>query len=145
VIVSKLQLVDLAGSERMVVTEYDSKLMKECIEINKSLFTLRKVITTLNEVQTTNKTLYVPYRESKLTSLLRESIGGNSYSLMIAGLSPSDKHIDENISTLNYATKAAYISNMPIKNQDPKTKVILQLRVLVIYKYRKKLKSLHLN
>ena len=116
----------------MTVAEYDNKLTKECIEINKSLFTLRKVITTLNEMQTTGKMLYVPYRESKLTSLLKESIGGNSYSLMISALSPSDNFIEENITTLNYASKAAYISNMPIKNQDPKVKLIFELRVFCL-------------
>ena len=128
-IVSKLQLVDLAGSERINGTEYDSKLTKECIEINKSLFTLRKVITTLNDIQTTGKATYVPYRDSKLTSLLKDSIGGNSYSLMISALSPSDKFVEENISTLNYSTKAAYIANMPTKNQDPKLILIAQLKV----------------
>lgn len=113
----------------MNITDYDTKLTKECIEINKSLFTLRKVITTLNKMQTTGKTDYVPYRESKLTSLLKESIGGNSYALMISGLSPNDKFTEENISTLNYSTKAGCISNKPIKNQDPKVRLIFQLKV----------------
>jgi len=81
-------------------------------------------------MQVSGKTAYVPYRESKLTSLLKESIGGNSYSLMISGLSPSDKFIEENISTLNYSTKANCISNTPIKNQDPNIKIIAQLKVL---------------
>lgn len=130
---SKLQLVDLAGSERMSSSDYDSKIAKECIEINKSLFILRKVITTLNDMQTTGRTAYVPYRESKLTSLLKESIGGNSYSLMISALNPSDKYLEENISTLNYSTKAAYIANQPIKNQDPKTRFILELKVLRLF------------
>jgi kinesin family protein 4/21/27 len=137
-IVSKLQLVDLAGSERMTMSDYDSKIAKECIEINKSLFILRKVITTLNDIQTTGKTAYVPYRESKLTSLLKESIGGNSYSLMISALSPSDKYIEENISTLNYSTKAAYIANQPVKNQDPKARLILELKVLLLHKNLRK-------
>ena len=131
-IVSKLQLVDLAGSERTSVSEHNAKLTKECIEINKSLFTLRKVITTLTEVQTTGKSIYVPYRESRLTCLLRQSIGGNSYSLMISCLSPSDKFMEENVSTLNYSTKAAYIANKPIRNQDPKIRLICELKVLEI-------------
>jgi kinesin family protein 4/21/27 len=122
-------MVDLAGSERQSLSEQNEKLTKECIEINKSLFTLRKVITTLTEAQTTGRTIYVPYRDSKLTCLLRESIGGNSYSLMISCLSPSDKFVEENISTLNYSTKAAYISNKPIKNQDPKIRLISDLKV----------------
>lgn len=133
---SKLQLVDLAGSERMSASDYDHRLAKECIEINKSLFILRKVITTLNDMQTTGKTAYVPYRESKLTSLLKESIGGNSYSLMISALSPGDKCIEENISTLNYSTKAAYIANQPVKNQDPKARLIIELKVTSAHKSR---------
>ena len=125
-------MVDLAGSERMSTSEYDPKLAKECIEINKSLFTLRKVISTLNEMQSTGRTAYVPYRESKLTSLLKEGIGGNCYSIMISALNPSDKSIEENISTLNYSTKAAYISNQPIRNQDPKTRLIFELKVVFL-------------
>lgn len=130
--------MDLAGSERMNPSECDPRIEKECIEINKSLFILRKVITTLNEMQTTGRTVYVPYRESKLTSLLKESIGGNSYSLMISALSPSDREIEENISTLNYSTKANYISNQPIRNQDPKTKLIFDMKVFYILIIRKK-------
>lgn len=125
-------MVDLAGSERQCLSENNEKLTKECIEINKSLFTLRKVITTLTEAQTTGKSLYVPYRDSKLTCLLRESIGGNSYSLMISCLNPSDKFIEENITTLNYSTKATYISNKPVKNQDPKIRLICELKVIYI-------------
>ena len=126
---SKLQLVDLAGSERAGVMSNNQKLAKECIEINKSLFTLRQVITTLTEAQSTGRSLYIPYRDSKLTSLLQQSIGGNSFSLMISCLAPNDKFLEENISTLNYATKAAYIANQPIKNQDPRLRLINNLRV----------------
>ncbi len=80
-------------------------MLKEAIEINKSLFTLRQVISALTENASTSKTgggqyTYVPYRESKLTTLLRQSLGGNSYTLMIACLSPLDDYLDENISTL---------------------------------------------
>jgi hypothetical protein len=128
-VLSKLQLVDLAGSERTSIAEQSVKLTKECIEINKSLFTLRKVITTLTDAQTTGRSLYVPYRDSKLTCLLRQSIGGNSFSLMISCLTPSDLYFDENVSTLNYSVKAAYISNKPIKNQDPKIRLISELKV----------------
>ena len=124
-------MVDLAGSERAGILSSNAKLAKECIEINKSLFTLRQVITTLTEAQSTGRTIYIPYRDSKLTSLLRQSIGGNSYSLMISCLSPNDKFVDENISTLTYSTKAAYIANQPVRNQDPKMKLIQDLRVLI--------------
>lgn len=71
---------------------------------------------------------YIPYRESKLTSLLRHSLGGNSYCLMIACISPSSKFYNENVSTLNYASKASCISNKPTKNHDPKNKVIKDLK-----------------
>ena len=126
---SKLQLVDLAGSERAGILSGNSKLAKECIEINKSLFTLRQVITTLTEAQISGRNVYIPYRDSKLTSLLQQSIGGNSYSLMISCLSPNDKFLEENISTLNYSTKAAYIANKPVKNQDPNLQIIHKLKV----------------
>lgn len=71
---------------------------------------------------------HVPYRDSKLTCLLKQSLGGNSYALMIACLSPSDSFIEENISTLNYATKASFISNIPTKNVDPKMKLVHELQ-----------------
>ena len=70
----------------------------------------------------------MPYRDSKLTCLLRQSLGGNSFCLMIACLNPCDQHIDENLSTLNYASRASYISNKPIKNEDPKLRLIEELK-----------------
>lgn len=71
---------------------------------------------------------YIPYRESKLTCLLKQSLGGNSYCLMLACLNPCDAYIEENFSTLQYAGRAAFISNKPIKNEDPKTKLIDDLK-----------------
>lgn len=103
VLVSKFQLVDLAGSERQELTKTDGKTQKESIEINKSLFTLRQVITALTDIAAGKKDtqgIYVPYRDSKLTCLLRQSIGGNSFTCMIACLHPSDKYFTENYSTL---------------------------------------------
>lgn len=100
VVVSKLQLVDLAGSERQSQT--GNTASKESIDINKSLFTLRQVITALTE--RTKQASYVPYRDSKLTCLLRQSLGGNSYCLMVACLNPCDAQIEENISTMQYAS-----------------------------------------
>jgi len=67
----------------------------------------------------------VPYRDSKLTSILKQSIGGNSYCLMIACINPNDSFLDENISTLTYATKASYITNSPVVNDDPRVKTII--------------------
>ena len=93
VLSSKLELVDLAGSERIGLTGTEGKQAKESIDINKSLFTLRQVISILAESSKGGKTKeksYVPYRDSKLTSILKQSIGGNSYSLMIACICPND-------------------------------------------------------
>ena len=84
------------------------------IGINKSLLTLRKVITTLHKMQNDKngyRQFHIPYRESKLTSLLKQSIGGNSYCLMIACLNPNDENYEETVSTLTYATKTGGIKN----------------------------------
>lgn len=124
---SKLQLVDLAGSERVSMTGNEGEALKESIDINKSLFTLRQVITSLSSASNWESG-HVPYRDSKLTSILKQSIGGNGYTLMIACLSPSDAYIDENISTLTYASKAHNISNIPVKNIDPKSKLTKKLK-----------------
>lgn len=141
-IISKLQIVDLAGSERQSMTKTDGVAQKESIEINKSLFTLRQVITALTEKNAKahmGKEVYIPYRDSKLTCLLRQSLGGNSTSCMIACLHPSDTNFEENNMTLTYAAKAALIRNRPVRNDDPQTKMILDLRSQV------KLLSLELN
>lgn len=131
VIVSKLQLVDLAGSERISLTGTKGQAAKESIDINKSLFVLRKVIMGLSDMSRAHSSAdqtHIPYRDSKLTSLLKQSIGGNSYWLMIACIAPSDRFFEENISTLNYATRASYIANAPTKNIDPKIKEIQELK-----------------
>lgn len=128
ILTSKLQLVDLAGSEKVSQTGNEGFALKESIEINKALFTLRQVITTLSNPKEADVS-FVPYRDSKLTSLLKQSIGGNSYCLMVACIAPLDSFVEDNLSTLSYATKASCISNAPVKNLDPKTKVIKELRV----------------
>ncbi|ETV88170.1 hypothetical protein, variant [Aphanomyces astaci] len=128
---AKLSLVDLAGSERVVKTGATGVTLQESIGINKSLFVLRQVIQTLSssdDGSATNKGVHVPYRDSKLTALLKHSLGGNSITLMIACLSPSDAYVDENLSTLVYAAKAQSISNKPVKNEDPKAQLIQKLR-----------------
>lgn len=113
--------MDLAGSEKQSQTGTTGKQAKESIDINKSLHVLRKVITALTDTKKqSNNNSFVPYRESKLTCLLKQSLGGNSYTLMVACLSPSDRYFEENLSTLNYASKASQISNLPTKNIDPK-------------------------
>lgn len=96
--VSKIELVDLAGSQRLSLTGTEGKQAKESIDINKSLFTLRQVINVLSENANprTKKEdkIYVPYRDSKLTSILKQSIGGNSFCLMIACINPNDSFLD---------------------------------------------------
>ena len=72
--------------------------------------------------------MHIPYRDSKLTSLLKHSLGGNSYTLMVACLHPSDVFVEENISTLMYASKASYISNEPKRNDDPKSKKLIVMK-----------------
>ena len=119
----------MAGSEKSSQTKTTGLAQKESIDINKSLFTLRKVITTLADASKRKKVYeHVPFRESKLTCLLKQSLGGNSFALMISCLSPSNLFIEENISTLNYAMKASFISNIPQKNQDPKMILVNELR-----------------
>jgi hypothetical protein len=133
VVTSKLQLVDLAGSEKISASGTTGYTAKESIEINKSLFVLRKVINRLSDskggVGINEGAFHVPYRDSKLTSLLKQSLGGNSFCLMIACISPADKFYEESLSTLNYASRAANICNQPIKNTDPKIKIISELKV----------------
>ena len=124
-VISRLHLVDLAGSERTSLTGNEGEALKDSIDINKSLFTLRQVISQLSGKESG---AYIPYRDSKLTSLLKQSIGGNSYCLMLACVAPADAFYEENLSTLAYATKASYISNDPIKNIDVKTRLVRGLK-----------------
>ena len=119
---SALHVVDLAGCERMDSTEISTgTLLRESNSINTSLFVLRKVITAV-----ANKELMVPFRESKLTSVLKESIGGNSYTVMIACISPN--HLQDTLSTLQYAQIAGRIENAPVISFDPKVAMVEELR-----------------
>ncbi len=95
VLASRIELVDLAGSERIGLTGTEGRQAKESIDINKSLFTLRQVITVLAEggKGKGREKMYVPYRDSKLTSILKQSIGGNSYCLMLACICPHDQFL----------------------------------------------------
>jgi len=130
VISSKMTLVDLAGSERSSVVNSEGRVAKEAIEINKSLFTLRQVINAIVDAQHKGNRVdhHIPFRDSKLTALLKQSFGGNSYCLMIACLSPSDENFEENLSTLAYATKVAKIKNEPVKNDDPRWRLVQDLK-----------------
>lgn len=112
----KLNLVDLAGSERQAKTNATGDGMKEAAKINLSLSALGNVISALVD----GKTSHIPYRDSKLTRLLQDSLGGNTKTIMIAALSPADYNYDESLSTLRYASRAKFIQNKPKINEDPK-------------------------
>ncbi|EDW80864.1 uncharacterized protein Dwil_GK11333 [Drosophila willistoni] len=147
--VSKIHLVDLAGSERANATGATGQRLKEGAHINKSLVTLGSVISALAEqtsgsqssissssatsLATTpnsasKRVLYIPYRDSILTWLLKDSLGGNSKTIMIAALSPADCNYSETLSTLRYANRAKNIINKPTVNEDANVKLIRELR-----------------
>ena len=112
----KLNLVDLAGSERSSKTGATGQTLKEGIKINLSLTALGNVISSLVD----GKSSHIPYRDSKLTRLLQDSLGGNTKTVMIAACSPADYNYEETLSTLRYAARAKAIKNKPKVNEDPK-------------------------
>lgn len=114
--VGKLNMVDLAGSERQSKTDATGERLKEASKINLSLSTLCHVISSLVD----SKCTYIPYRDSKLTRLLQDSLGGNTKTVMIANVGPADKNLDETVQTLRYASRAKNIENKPRINEDPK-------------------------
>lgn len=114
--VGKLNMVDLAGSERLAKTNATGDRLKEATKINLSLSTLCHVISSLIDPKST----YVPYRDSKLTRMLQDSLGGNTKTVMIANVGPADYNYDETINTLRYASRAKSIQNKPRINEDPK-------------------------
>lgn len=118
----KLNLVDLAGSERQSKTGATGDRLKEATKINLSLSALGNVISALVDA----KSKYIPYRDSKLTRLLQDSLGGNTKTLMVACLSPADNNYDETLSTLRYANRAKNIQNKPKINEDPKDALLRQ-------------------
>uniref|UniRef100_F6YCK6 Kinesin family member 16B n=1 Tax=Macaca mulatta TaxID=9544 RepID=F6YCK6_MACMU len=133
--VSKIHLVDLAGSERADATGATGVRLKEGGNINKSLVTLGNVISALADLSqdATNtlakkKPVFVPYRDSVLTWLLKDSLGGNSKTIMIATISPADVNYGETLSTLRYANRAKNIINKPTINEDANVKLIRELR-----------------
>ncbi|XP_050723709.1 kinesin-like protein unc-104 isoform X4 [Eriocheir sinensis] len=132
--VSKISLVDLAGSERADSTGAKGTRLKEGANINKSLTTLGKVISGLAEVASkpnTNKKRkgeFIPYRDSVLTWLLRENLGGNSKTAMVAAISPADINYDETLSTLRYADRAKQIRCNAVVNEDANAKLIRELK-----------------
>uniref|UniRef100_M3ZHX7 Kinesin family member 13B n=1 Tax=Xiphophorus maculatus TaxID=8083 RepID=M3ZHX7_XIPMA len=127
--VSKLSLVDLAGSERAAKTGAAGERLKEGSNINKSLSTLGLVISALADHGAgKNKSKFVPYRDSVLTWLLKDSLGGNSRTAMVATVSPAADNYDETLSTLRYADRAKSIVNHAVVNEDPNARIIRELR-----------------
>uniref|UniRef100_A0A3P8NCD7 Kinesin-like protein n=1 Tax=Astatotilapia calliptera TaxID=8154 RepID=A0A3P8NCD7_ASTCA len=131
--VSKISLVDLAGSERADSSGAKGMRLKEGANINKSLTTLGKVISALAEMQSSKKRKsdFIPYRDSVLTWLLKENLGGNSRTAMIAALSPADINYEETLSTLRYADRAKQIRCNAVINEDPNAKLIRELKAEV--------------
>jgi len=145
---SKISLVDLAGSERADATGATGDRLKEGANINKSLTTLGKVIAALAEISSKNrkptrtekKGDFIPYRDSVLTWLLKENLGGNSKTAMIAAISPADINYEETLSTLRYADRAKAIVCKAVINEDANAKLIRDLKE-EIFKLRELLKN----
>ncbi|KAH8283237.1 hypothetical protein KR054_004768 [Drosophila jambulina] len=125
----KLNLVDLAGSERQRKTGAQGERLREATKINLSLSALGNVISSL----VNGKTKHVPFRDSKLTRLLQDSLGGNTKTLMISCISPSNINYDETITTLRYASRAKKIANRPTINEDPKDAKLQQYKNEILY------------
>lgn len=125
---SLIHLVDLAGSEKQAKSKAEGDRFKEGININKSLTQLGIVISTLaeNEQKTTKKAV-VPYRDSVLTKILKNALGGNSKTVMICAISPSSDNYEETLSTLKYADQAKKIKNHAIINESVSDKKVLDL------------------
>lgn len=132
--VAKISLVDLAGSERATSTGATGARLKEGAEINRSLSTLGRVIAALADLSEGKKKKtgkgvgQVPYRDSVLTWLLKDSLGGNSMTAMIAAISPADINFDETLSTLRYADSAKRIKNHAVVNEDANARMIRELK-----------------
>ncbi|CAD6208948.1 GSCOCG00010762001-RA-CDS [Cotesia congregata] len=128
--VSRMSLVDLAGSERAVKTGAVGDRLKEGSNINKSLTTLGLVISKLADQSSggKNRDKFVPYRDSVLTWLLKDNLGGNSKTVMVATISPAADNYEETLSTLRYADRAKRIVNHAVVNEDPNARIIRELR-----------------
>jgi len=120
----QLHMVDLAGSERQAKTGATGDRLKEATKINLSLSTLGNVISALVD----GKSSFIPYRNSKLTRLLQDSLGGNSKTLMIATFGPANYNFEETISTLRYANRAKNIKNSAVINEDPKDALLREMQ-----------------
>ena len=116
----------MAGSERIKKTGATGQVLKEGISINKGLLALGNVISALTEEGKKEK--HIPYRDSKLTRILQDSLGGNSRTTMIACVSPAETNYEESLNTLKYASRARNIKNKPVVNRDPNSILIEGLR-----------------
>ncbi|KMZ68995.1 Kinesin-like protein [Zostera marina] len=130
---AKLHLVDLAGSERAKRTGSDGLRFKEGVHINKGLLALGNVISALGDNKKRKEGQHVPYRDSKLTRLLQDSLGGNSRTVMIACISPADINAEETLNTLKYANRARNIQNKPVVNRDPLSNELQRMRQQLEY------------
>lgn len=122
--VGKLNMVDLAGSERQTKTGATGERLKEATKINLSLSALGNVISALVD----GKSTHVPYRDSKLTRLLQDSLGGNARTVMVANIGPASYNFEETITTLRYANRAKNIKNKPKINEDPKDALLREFQ-----------------
>ncbi|BFZ03932.1 hypothetical protein BsWGS_06970 [Bradybaena similaris] len=122
--VGKLNMVDLAGSERQSKTGATGDRLKEATKINLSLSTLGNVISALVD----GKSTHIPYRDSKLTRLLQDSLGGNAKTVMVANIGPASYNYDETLTTLRYANRAKNIKNKPVINEDPKDALLREFQ-----------------
>ncbi|NWT97129.1 KIF14 protein, partial [Urocynchramus pylzowi] len=125
---SHINLIDLAGSECCTKAQTTGERLKEGVSINKSLLTLGRVISALSKQSQNGKKTFIPYRESVLTWLLKESLGGNSQTTMIATVSPAASSMEETLSTLRYAKQACSIINIAKVNEDVNVKLIRELK-----------------
>ncbi|NXB55902.1 KIF14 protein, partial [Struthidea cinerea] len=125
---SHINLIDLAGSECCTKAQTTGERLKEGVSINKSLLTLGRVISALSKQSQNGKKMFIPYRESVLTWLLKESLGGNSQTTMIATVSPAASSTEETLSTLRYAKQACSIINIAKVNEDVNVKLIRELK-----------------
>ena len=145
---AKFHFVDLAGSERIKKTGATGTTLKEGIQINQGLLALGNVIAALtDEKKISSGKQFIPYRNSKLTRILQDSLGGNSRTTMIACVSPAESNYEETLSTIKYASRARNIKNKPIINRDANSMLIEALRTQItglqteIFEYQGLLKS----
>lgn len=122
--VGKLNLVDLAGSERQTKTGAQGERLKEATKINLSLSALGNVISSLVD----GRSSHIPYRDSKLTRLLQDSLGGNARTVMVANIGPASYNLEETLTTLRYSNRAKNIKNKPRINEDPKDALLREFQ-----------------